>query len=124
VYVIINNTSEEFDGDNNLVINPQNLQRWANHMAKGETEATIAGREKVNLTAIDWEIIKAAVNHSAVIPQNLTREVLMGYQYTLHQQNKCLLQEKIEIQRRCESGSAASKIVRDECINVSYTNGG
>jgi hypothetical protein len=41
VYVIINDTSEEFDNDNNPVINPQKLERGANHGAKGETESAI-----------------------------------------------------------------------------------
>jgi hypothetical protein len=35
-------------------------------------------------------MIKEAVNHGAVIPANSMREVLMGYQYALHQQkNSC-----------------------------------
>jgi hypothetical protein len=33
VYVIINDTSEEFDIENNPFINPQNLERGANHRA-------------------------------------------------------------------------------------------
>jgi hypothetical protein len=34
VYVIINDTSEEFDAENNPVINPQNIERGANHRAE------------------------------------------------------------------------------------------
>jgi hypothetical protein len=56
-------------------------------------------------------MIKVAVNHNAVIPENSRMEVLMGYQYALHQQNKQLLWEKSEIRRRCESASAASRIL-------------
>jgi hypothetical protein len=37
VYVIIINMLEEFDDDNNPVINPQNLWQGANHMAEGES---------------------------------------------------------------------------------------
>jgi hypothetical protein len=37
MYVIINDTSEEVDNENNLVINPHNLERGANHKADGET---------------------------------------------------------------------------------------
>jgi hypothetical protein len=84
VYVIINDTSEEFDAENNPVINPQNIERGANHRAEGETDSTIVTREKVYLTAAEWQVIKAAVNHDAVIPANSTREVLMEYQYALH----------------------------------------
>jgi hypothetical protein len=60
--------------------------RGQSHRAEGETEATVATREKVHLTAAEWEIIEAAINHGTVISPNSTREVLMGYQYALHQQ--------------------------------------
>jgi hypothetical protein len=46
VCVIINDTSEEFDIENNPVINPQNLERWANHRAEGEIESAVMTREK------------------------------------------------------------------------------
>jgi aromatic ring-opening dioxygenase LigB subunit len=86
VCVIINDTSEEFDTDNNPIINPHNLERGANHRAEEETESAVATREKVHLTAAEWQTIKVAVNHGAVIPLDSKREVLMGYQYALHQQ--------------------------------------
>jgi hypothetical protein len=35
---------EDFNDDNNAVIDPQNLQRGANHMADGETKEIIAAR--------------------------------------------------------------------------------
>jgi hypothetical protein len=38
VCVIINDTPEEFDTENNLVINPQDLELGAKHRAEGETE--------------------------------------------------------------------------------------
>jgi hypothetical protein len=91
-------------------------------MAEGDTKATIAARVKVWLTAAEWETIKAVVNHGAFIPRESTRKVLMGYQYTLHQQRKRLLQEKSEIRKRRESVSAASKALREERNNASYTN--
>jgi hypothetical protein len=83
VYIIINDTSEEFDDDNNPIINPQHLQWGANHMAEGETKEIIVAREKVHLTTVEWETIKEAVNHGAVILLNSIREVLMGYQFAL-----------------------------------------
>jgi hypothetical protein len=95
IYVIINDTYEEFNAENNPIINPQNPARGANHRAKGETKLVVAAREKVRLSAAEWQMIKAAVNHGAVIPANSTREVLMGYQYALHQQKKQLLWEKV-----------------------------
>jgi hypothetical protein len=80
VYAIINEMSEEFDDDNNQLINLQNIQQGAKHMAEGEIEATIIARVKVWLTAAEWETIKAAINRGAIIPPESTREVLIGYQ--------------------------------------------
>jgi hypothetical protein len=88
VCVIINDTSEEFNAKNNPIINPQNLERGAKHGAEGETESAVATREKVHLLATEWQMIKAAINHGAIIPANSMREVLMEYQYALHQQKK------------------------------------
>jgi hypothetical protein len=87
--VIINDTSEEVDNENNPVINSNNLERGANHREDGETESAVAGRVKVYLSGEEWRMIKAAINHGAAIPGDLRREVLMGYQYALHQQSNC-----------------------------------
>jgi hypothetical protein len=69
-------------------------------------------------------MIKAAVNHGAVILADSRREVLMGYQYALHQQKKQLLRERSEIRTRHKSANAASRILREERSNVSHTGGG
>jgi hypothetical protein len=47
VYAIINDTSEEFNANNNPIINLENVRRCANHMAEGDTGETVAGRVKV-----------------------------------------------------------------------------
>jgi hypothetical protein len=124
VYAILEETSEEFDNDNNPVINLINLKRCAKHMAEGETKATVAARETVQLLAAEWETTKAVVNHGGVIPPDSTREVLMGYRYALHRQGRHLLQQRSEIRARRKSASAASRALRKECSNVSYTNSG
>jgi hypothetical protein len=80
--VIINDTSKEINNENNPVINPK---RGANHKADGETESAAAGREKVHLSGEEWLMIKAAINHGAIILADSRREVLMGYQCALHQ---------------------------------------
>jgi hypothetical protein len=76
-------THPEFNAETNLVINPQNIERGANHRAEGKTDFAIATREKVHMSTVEWQMIKAVVNHGATIPANFTREVLMGYQYAL-----------------------------------------
>jgi hypothetical protein len=118
--VIISDTSEEVDNENNPVINPHNLERGANYREEGET----APREKVHLSAEEWRMIKAAVHRGAVIPADSRREVLMGYQYALQQQKKQLLQEKSEIRRMHESAIEASRILREKHNTASYTGGG
>jgi hypothetical protein len=79
MYVIINDTSDEVDNENNQVINLFNLERGANHRADGETELAVADREKFYLSSEEWRMIKATVNHDATIPADSRREVLMGY---------------------------------------------
>jgi hypothetical protein len=111
VCVIINDTSTEFDIKNNPVINSQNLERGTNNRAEGETESAVTTREKVHLTDAEWQTIKAAVNHVTVILPDSTWEVLMGYQYALHQQKKRLLQEKSKIRRRRKSTSVVSRLL-------------
>jgi hypothetical protein len=47
VFTIIGDNSEEFDDNNNLVHNPANVTRGANHMAEGDTEDFVATKAKV-----------------------------------------------------------------------------
>jgi hypothetical protein len=48
VFAIIGDNSEEFDDNNNhLVLNPANVTRGANHLARGDTADSLATRAKV-----------------------------------------------------------------------------
>jgi hypothetical protein len=47
VLAIVGDNSEEFDENNNPVLNPANINRGANHLAEGETADSLASREKV-----------------------------------------------------------------------------
>jgi hypothetical protein len=78
VYAITNETSEEYDANNNPIINPVDVRRGANHMAEGDTKETIAAKVKVQLTTAEWETIRAAVNNGATIPIDARREVFLG----------------------------------------------
>jgi hypothetical protein len=62
-------------------------------------------REKVYVLAGEWKVIKSAVNHGTTVPADSRREVLMGYQYALHQHKKQLLREESELRRNYESNS-------------------
>jgi hypothetical protein len=47
ILAIIGDNSEELDKNNNLVLNPANINRGANHLAEGEIADSLATREKV-----------------------------------------------------------------------------
>jgi hypothetical protein len=47
VLAIVGDNSEEFDENNNPVLNPANIDRGANHLAEGETTESLATREKI-----------------------------------------------------------------------------
>jgi hypothetical protein len=121
VYAIIGDSSEEFDDNNNPIINPENIRRGANHKAEGDTAESIANRVKIQLTAEEWDAIKAAVNEGASISVDARREVFLGYHYMLHQQTKHLEKEKSIIRQRREPVSASSKAFHTEKDNASFS---
>jgi hypothetical protein len=47
VLAITEDNSEEFDKNNNLVLNPANINRRANHLAEGETVDSLVNWEKI-----------------------------------------------------------------------------
>jgi hypothetical protein len=100
VFTIIGDNSEEFNDNDNPVINLANVTGGANHMAEGDTADSVANRSKTRLTVAEWETIKAAVNNGATIPIDARREVLLGYHCALHRQSKQLEREKSEIRKR------------------------
>jgi hypothetical protein len=51
-------------------------------------------KEKVHVSAGEWRIIMSAVNHGTEVPKGSRKEVLMGYQYALHQHRKKLREER------------------------------
>jgi hypothetical protein len=51
-------------------------------------------KEKLHVSAREWRIIMSAVNHGTEVPKGSRREVLMGYQYALHQHRKKLREER------------------------------
>jgi hypothetical protein len=57
VLAIVGDNSEEFDKNNNPVLNPANIDRGANYLAEGQTVESLTTREKVRLLADEWRII-------------------------------------------------------------------
>jgi hypothetical protein len=112
VLTIVGDNSEEFDENNNPVLNPANIDRGANHLAEGQTADSLATREKIRLLVDEWRVIRTAVEHGTPIPSNSSKDMLLGYHYALRQQAKQLAKEKIEIQKRKDSAIAASNAAR------------
>jgi hypothetical protein len=83
VLAITEDNSEELDENNNPVLNPANINRGANHLAEGETADSLASREKVRLSVDEWRTIKTAVEHCTPIPNNASKNMLLGYHYAL-----------------------------------------
>jgi hypothetical protein len=122
VLAIVGDNSEEFDENNNPVLNPANIDRGANHLAEGQTAESLATREKIRLSADEWRIIREAVENGTPIPSNSSKDMLLGYHYALRQQAKQLAKEKIAIQKRKDSAIAASNAARRARSDASHTN--
>jgi hypothetical protein len=122
VLTIIGDNLEEFDKNNNPVLNPANINRGANHLAEGETADSLASRKKVRLSADEWKTIKTAIEHGVPIPADASKNMLLGYHYALRQQAKQLAKEKFEIQKRKDSAIAASAAFHKARSDVSHTN--
>jgi hypothetical protein len=85
VLAIVGNNSEEFNDNNNPVLNPANINRGENHLAEGETIDSLASREKVRLSVEEWNTIKEAVEHGVPIPTDANKNMLLGYHYVLRE---------------------------------------
>jgi hypothetical protein len=122
VLAITGDNSEEVDENNNLVLNLANINRGANHLAEGETADSLANREKVRLSVDKWRTIKTAVEHCTPIPNNASKNMLLGYHYTLRQQSKQLAKERIEIQKIRDLAIAASDAYHRARSDAPYMN--
>jgi hypothetical protein len=95
--VIITEATEENDHADNIAIDAQVDKSRSN--SKKE-------KDKIHVSTGEWRIIMSAINHGTEVPANSRREVLMGYQYALHQHKKKLREEK-----KTSSGEVKKTIV-------------
>jgi hypothetical protein len=79
-------------------------------------------KEKVHVSAGEWRMIMIAVNHGTDVPADSRREVLMGYQYVLHQRKKKLRQERDMIMRSPGYNSTPSEGYWSEYSNSSESS--
>jgi hypothetical protein len=76
-------------------------------------------KEKVHVSTGEWRMIMTAINHGTDVPADSRREVLMGYQYALHQRRKKLRQARDMIMRSPDYNSTPSKGYWSEYSNLS-----
>jgi hypothetical protein len=79
--VITTKAAEENDNTDNAATHAQVDKSRSN--SKKE-------KEKIHVSTEEWRIIMLDINHGTEVPTNSRREVLMGYQYALHQHKKKL----------------------------------
>jgi hypothetical protein len=118
VLAIVGDNLEEFDENNNPMLNPENIDRGANHLAEGQTAESLTAREKIRLSVDEWRVIREVIEHGMPIPLNSSKDMLLGYHYALRQQAKQLAKEKIEIQRRKDSAIEASRKARSDASYI------
>jgi hypothetical protein len=90
VCVIITEAAEENNDNGNLVVNTQDNNPRSNSGKE---------KEKIYVSAGEWRIIMSAINHDTEVPTNSRREVLMGYQYALHQHKRRCKQKKVSFRK-------------------------
>jgi hypothetical protein len=83
--VIITEAEEESNHEGNEGVDRQ-VDKIREHNKKE--------KEKIHVSAGEWRTIMSAINHGTEVPEGSRREVLMGYQYALHQHKKKLREER------------------------------
>jgi hypothetical protein len=79
-------------------------------------------KEKIHVSTGEWRIIMSAINHGTEVPADSRREVLMGYQYALHQRRKKLREEKDMFMRSRDNNSTSSGGYWDEYNDASESS--
>jgi hypothetical protein len=99
--IIITEAAEE---ENNHTGNEEVDIQVDKLMSNGKKE-----KEKVHVLAGEWRMIMTAVNHGTDVPADSRREVLMGYQYALHQRRKKVREERYVFMRSRGDDSMSSE---------------
>jgi hypothetical protein len=111
--VIITEAAEENDHAGNEEVNIQVDKLRSNDKKE---------KERIHVSTGEWRIIMSAINHGTEVPTDSRREVLMGYQYALHQRRKKLRKEKDMFMRSQENNSVSSEGYWDEYSDASESN--
>jgi hypothetical protein len=79
-------------------------------------------KEKIHVSTGECRIIMSAINHGTEVPADSRREVLMGYQYVLHQHKKKLREERDMFMRSRGDDSTSSGGYWDEYSDASESS--
>jgi hypothetical protein len=98
------------------VINTEATEEGNNHAGNEEIDMQVdklrsngkKEKEKVYVSVGEWRMIMSAINHGTYGPADSRREVLMGYQYALHQRRKKLRQKRDMIMRSRDYNNTSS----------------
>jgi hypothetical protein len=111
--IIITEVAEENNHAGNEEVNMQVDKPRSN----GKKE-----KEKIHVSTREWRIIMSAINHGTEVPTNSRTEVLMGYQYALHQRREKLREEKDIFMRSQDNNSASNGGYWDEYNDASESS--
>jgi hypothetical protein len=79
-------------------------------------------KEKIHVSTREWRILMLAINHDTEVLTDSRREVLMGYQYALHQCRKKLREERDMFTRNRDNNSTSSGGYWDEYSDASESS--
>jgi hypothetical protein len=79
-------------------------------------------KEKIHVSTEEWRIIMSTINHGTEVLADSRREVLMGYQYALHQHRKKLREERDMFMRSRDYNSTSSGGYWDEYSDASESS--
>jgi hypothetical protein len=108
--VIITEAAEEDNHEGNKEVNLQ----VDKPRSKSKKE-----KEKIHVSTGEWRNIMSAIDHGIEVPADSRREVLMGYQYALHQHKKKLREERDMFMRSRDDNSTSSGGYWDEYSDAS-----
>jgi hypothetical protein len=111
--VIITEATEENNHEGNEEVDMQGDKPRSN--SKKE-------KEKIHVSTGEWRIIMSAINHGTEVLADSRREVLMGYQYVLHQRRKKLREERDIFIRSQDNNSTSSGGYCDEYSDASESS--
>jgi hypothetical protein len=103
--IIITEAEEENNNEGNEGVDRQ-VDKIREHNKKE--------KEKIHVSAREWRIIMSAINHGTEVPKGSRREVLMGYQYALHQHKKKLREERDMFVRSRDNNSMSREEYWDD----------